>query len=44
MSEKAAVLKFEGRVIECLRGKKFLVELRDNNHQVHCVVAGKMKS
>ena len=43
MSEKSAVLKLEGNVVECLRGQKFLVKLKDNDHQVHCIVAGRMR-
>ena len=43
MSNKSAVLKLEGQIIECLRGQRYLVELKDNNHPVQCMVSGSMR-
>ena len=43
MPSKSAVLEFQGRVVKCLPGTRFVVELDDNKHQVHCVISGRMR-
>ena len=43
MSGKNAILEFEGQVVKCLPGTKFVVELNDNQHQVHCMISGRMR-
>lgn len=43
MSNKKGVLEFEGRVIECLPGTRFKVELKDNQHQIQCIISGRMR-
>ena len=36
-------LEFAGRVVSCLPGARFVVELADNNHQITCTLSGKMR-
>lgn len=43
MPNKSAVLEFEGRVVQCLPGTRFVVELNENKHQVHCIISGRMR-
>ena len=43
MSKKSAVLKFEGQVVQCLPGTRFVVELTDNKHQIDCLISGRMR-
>ena len=43
MPDKSTVLEFEGRVVECLPGTRFVVELKDNQHQIHCMISGRMR-
>lgn len=43
MPKSDAVLEFEGQIVRCLPGTRFVVELNDNQHQVHCVIAGRMR-
>ena len=43
MPKKDAGLEFEGRVVQCLPGTRFVVELNDNQHQVHCMISGRMR-
>ena len=43
MPNKSAVLEFEGRVVECLPGTRFVVELNENKHRVHCIISGRMR-
>ena len=43
MPNKSAVLEFEGKVVKCLPGTRFIVELNDNKHQVHCMISGRMR-
>ena len=43
MSKGGEVLELEGRVLECLPGTRFLVQLTANQHQIHCVISGRMR-
>ena len=43
MPNKSAVLEFEGKVVKCLPGTRFIVELNDNKHQVQCMLSGRMR-
>ncbi|MCY3804744.1 MAG: translation initiation factor IF-1 [Candidatus Saccharibacteria bacterium] len=43
MSNQKTVLKLDGRVVECLPGACFTVELEDNKHQIRCSVSGRMR-
>lgn len=43
MPEKSASLTFEGQVVQCLPSAKFVVELVDNKHLVHCTLSGRMR-
>lgn len=43
MSNESAVLEFEGKVVKCLPGTRFVVELNENKHQVHCIISGRMR-
>ena len=43
MVNKSAVLEFNGQVMKCLPGTRFVVKLDDNQHQIHCTISGKMR-
>ena len=43
MPKNSAVLEFEGLVVQCLPGTRFVVQLDDNQHEVHCIIAGRMR-
>ena len=43
MSNESAVLEFEGQVVKCLPGTRFIVELTENKHQIHCIISGRMR-
>ena len=40
---KQNVIELDGKVIEALKGGKFIVELEDNGAKVTCVPCGKIK-
>ena len=40
---KSEVLEFDGRVVRCLPGIKFEVELTSNEHRIICTISGRMR-
>ena len=42
-AKRNAVLEFEGVVVQCLPGTRFMVELNDNQHQILCMISGRMR-
>ena len=42
MPKKNEVLELEGKVVKCLPGTKFVVELQ-TGHQINCTISGRMR-
>ena len=42
MPKKNEVLELEGKVVKCLPGTKFVVELQ-TGHQIDCTISGRMR-
>ncbi|MCA9348544.1 translation initiation factor IF-1 [Candidatus Saccharibacteria bacterium] len=42
MSKNKEVIELEGKIVECLPGTKFIVEL-ENGHQIRCTISGRMR-
>lgn len=43
MPKKNEVMELDGKVVKCLPGTKFMVEVDQTGHEINCTISGRMR-